>query len=251
MKKRTWILGERTPLRFVGAGLLAFSFLTAGRVALADGVLQVLDNVADDLRALTETVAPSAMLHIIVGSDTPLSESEQIRIEMLVASMGGSVSKSSFDSFNGYAASIPADRIADLAHDPASKHMVPDRRVMPTMDVALPTIGGTGSGSEPAAGLNLLGILNRVTAAVSPLTGNGVTVAVIDSGIGVNPDLKSTGQNRLPRPTKWWPASAARRPGLSPQKTTSRSSARISDKPLMARRRSLIPFCDIAAHTLI
>ena len=119
--------------------------------------MSAMENVADDLEAISATVAPNSMVPVIVGSNGPLTPQDLIRIEMLVTSLGGTVTKSSFDSINGYAAMIPADKIADLAHDAASMHMAPDRRVMPTMDVALPTIGGANAGpATPALGINLL-----------------------------------------------------------------------------------------------
>jgi serine protease AprX len=126
----------------------------------------------------------------IVGAN-PSSPAEQVRIQAphLARRL---VTESSFASYNGYAASIPANKVADLAHDTASKHMVPDRRVMPAMDVALPTNGGSSPGASPAVGLNLLRRVDVLVDAITSPTGDGVTVAVIDSGIGVNPDLKTT-----------------------------------------------------------
>ena len=80
MKNRTWTLGERTLLRFLGAGLLALSFLGSRPAAATESALAALGNCSDDLKALTETVAPNAIVHLIVGSEAPLSPQEQLRI---------------------------------------------------------------------------------------------------------------------------------------------------------------------------
>src|SRR5580765_4361182 len=99
----------------------------------------------------------------------------------------------SFKSVKGYACKIPANRIVDLALDSASRHLVPDRKVRPTLDVALPTVGGSTTSASPINVYNLLGRLNLgdVPQPTEP-TGAGVMVAVIDSGIAVNNDLKTS-----------------------------------------------------------
>ena len=68
--------------------------------------------------------------------------------------------------------------------------MVPDRHVKPSLDVALPTINGSGAAAP--SGFNLLDRVELSAAPPVPLTGAGVTVAVIDSGIAVSDDLKTS-----------------------------------------------------------
>ena len=121
MKTRTWILGERM--------LLALTLLTAGCAVKAELISDVANNLSEDLKAITQIVEPGAMIDVIVGSSGPMTAQEQLRIELLVTSLGGTVKDSSFNSFRGYACSIPAYRISDLAQDPASDHLVPDRKV--------------------------------------------------------------------------------------------------------------------------
>src|SRR6185436_5687401 len=106
---------------------------------------------------------------------------------------GGSYEED-FDAYSGYVADCPADKIADLARDAKSSHVAPDRTVRASMDVALPTINGT-SASPTGAQFNVLGVvqipIGDETGGGGGYTGAGVTVAVIDSGIGTHADLKN------------------------------------------------------------
>src|SRR5262245_10426935 len=189
MTKRTWILGMRTARSRAFAALVALSLATWHQRASALVVISAdVENVSDDLREIAEGVAPEAMVDVLVGSSNTMTAAEQARIELLVTSMGGVVKRSSFASFNGYAASVPANKIAQLAGDTASDHVAPDRHVRPSMDVALPTIG---AGQQPQAGGVSPFLTQIISNPIAPLTGKGVTVAVIDSGIASNPDLKT------------------------------------------------------------
>jgi hypothetical protein len=197
MTKRTWILGTWASRRSIAGVLLALSVVVGGSAFAFDPVSIDVENVSDDLKAIVSEIAPTTMVDILVGNGTPLTPAEQQRITALVTSLGGTVKATSFASFSGYAASVPANRLAELAEDGASLHIVPDRHVKPSMDVALPTIGETTDGSTSSGGAlgNLVGrVLDGLAGTPAPApvpTGKGVTVAVIDSGIAVNADLKT------------------------------------------------------------
>ena len=71
----------------------------------------------------------------------------------------------------GAAYSVPADQLADLANDPEVSYISPDREVRGLLDKAAPTIGGD-------------------FAHANGWDGQGIGVAVIDSGISEVQDLK-------------------------------------------------------------
>jgi serine protease AprX len=182
MKTRTWTLGE-----------IALTLLLVGSAARAEMISDVATNLSGDLQAVTQMLQPGAMVDVIVGSNGPLTAQEQLRIQLFVLSLGGTVKAASFSSFSGYACSVPASKVNNLGLDRASHHLVLDRTIRPTLDVALPTIGaepiGVGPSDPVATMLNHLNV--GIGQPVSP-TGAGVTVAVIDSGIAANADLRTS-----------------------------------------------------------
>ncbi|HZN54988.1 MAG TPA: hypothetical protein VFB67_06660, partial [Candidatus Polarisedimenticolaceae bacterium] len=194
MTKRTWILGGDGTTRGWSALLsvaLAGMLVAAPALAAGGAIAETLENVADDLLEITGSTTPNTMVDVIVGSEGPLSAQDQLRIQAMIASLGGTVTKSSFTSFNGYCARVPAGKVPDLAHDADSKHVAPNRHVRPTMDVALPTIGGSNPPAGSPSLLDLLAPVMAATANAPTYTGKNVTVAVIDSGIGSHADLKT------------------------------------------------------------
>jgi hypothetical protein len=111
--------------------------------------------ISSDLAELTATLLPDTPVRVIVGSNGPMSVVDRLRLQTLITSWGGTF-REQFDSYDGYVADCPADRIDDLARDVKTFHMAPDRTVRASMNVALPTIQGT---SEAPAGqtFNVLG----------------------------------------------------------------------------------------------
>jgi serine protease AprX len=87
-----------------------------------------------------------------------------------LASKGGK-EKLPLDAIRATAASVPASKLKELADDPDIVFITRDRVVKPSLDYAVPTVGGTFARSLGA-------------------DGRGIGVAVIDSGIQETEDLR-------------------------------------------------------------
>jgi serine protease AprX len=103
----------------------------------------------------------------------------QARHHQAIERRGGRL-KRSLELLNGAAYSVTASGLQSLADDPDVDYVAPDRPVQGTLDYA-----------EPA--------INASIALKYGFNGNGVTVAVIDSGImDTHPDLQdATGKSRV------------------------------------------------------
>src|ERR1035437_5997635 len=94
-----------------------------------------------------------------------------------VFSRGGTL-KRELGQFHGAAYRVPASALADLAADPDVAYISPDRPVQ-----------STGTGSPTAVLDHHTESVNAPAAWAQGLDGTGIGVAVIDSGIGMSPDL--------------------------------------------------------------
>ncbi len=87
--------------------------------------------------------------------------------------------KESFHNIDAFAAEFPACTIDDLANDWRVKKITPDYKMIPALDIAQPSLLEETIDYEKGG----------ATIFDEGLTGKGVTIAVIDSGIYSHPDL--------------------------------------------------------------
>src|SRR5262245_54021161 len=140
MKTRTWILGAKA----VRAWALGLATILATAPAVGAGgyvppgsdTSSLPANISSDLAELTATLLPDTPVRVIVGSNGPMSVADRLRLQTLITSWGGTYDDD-FDSYDGYVADCPADRVDDLARDAKTFHVAPDRTVRASMDVAL------------------------------------------------------------------------------------------------------------------
>ncbi|MFH0915433.1 MAG: S8 family peptidase [bacterium] len=114
------------------------------------------------------------------------------RAEALVRSLGGAVTKD-LSLINAFAAEIPAGVLPQLAAGPSVARVTPDGRVESSgknLNAGVgKRVGQPQAPAPPNHYLETLGISR-----LSGLTGNGIGVAVIDSGITDHPDFGSLKQ---------------------------------------------------------
>lgn len=115
-------------------------------------------------RALAQQ-APEDRVPVIVTTDG-------VPDEAAARGLGASIRRR-FQSLDGYAASVPAGALRALARSRGVRHISFDLEVRAFNDLNYATVGGDVAGLDHG------------------LTGNGVTVAVVDSGVASHPDLGS------------------------------------------------------------
>src|SRR6185295_647905 len=81
--------------------------------------------------------------------------------------------KATLESISGYSASVPASQIEALSDDPEVVHISYDSPVKASLDIAYKAVKAD------------LAFINS-----SGLTGKGVGIAVIDTGVATHPDLQ-------------------------------------------------------------
>ena len=100
-----------------------------------------------------------------------------------ISAKGGS-KRQSFDELNALTADVPANAVASLAAREDVEYVSPDRQVRASMDVTRESVGA----SQVQAG----------SPGVKGLTGKGVGIAVIDSGISArHPDFQKNNKSRV------------------------------------------------------
>ncbi len=119
--------------------------------------------VADEIRA----AAPDDLLPVIIQTVAPPSEAHFTRLH----GRGGMV-KTQYSSIKGYTAQVPASQIADLADDPEVERVSEDAPVAAHLDVAWKVVNGQMAALD-----------------FSDLSGRGVGIAVVDTGVAGHPDL--------------------------------------------------------------
>jgi serine protease AprX len=162
LKTTTW--GKRL-------ALLALITLLAAGWSLADGKKH---KVSSDLDALKGGKNGATVDVIIQFNQTPTAAHHQ-----KVQNKGG-VLKTKLDFIKGAHYNVPVDALDGLANDPDVAYISPDRAVSGSLDYVTSAVGA------PYA-WNVYG-----------LTGTGIGVAIIDSGIHNNNDFNpGPGQNRI------------------------------------------------------
>ncbi len=115
-------------------------------------------------RALAQ-LGPEDRVPVIVTTEGASDDSAALGV-------GASIRRR-FQSLDGYAASVPAGALRALAQSRGVRHISFDLEVRAFNDLNYATVGGDVAGIDHG------------------LTGNGVTVAVVDSGVASHPDLGS------------------------------------------------------------
>jgi serine protease AprX len=115
-------------------------------------------------------------VNVIVQFKTPPSSQDIQAVNQL----GGNARKADLGFIKGAAFSVPATALNGLSDNPNVLYISPDREIHPTLDYANATIGAQ-------------------TAFLAGLTGTGVGVAIIDSGILPVNDLLSNGSSSASR----------------------------------------------------
>jgi subtilisin family serine protease len=110
---------------------------------------------------------PGAMLDVVVSYRNPPTVEQESRLGLLYP-----LEMKTLRAADGYALKITAADALALALDPDVAWITTDSMIRPALDVGLETVG-----------------FSSIPDAVKGLTGAGVTVAVLDSGIGPHPDL--------------------------------------------------------------
>jgi serine protease AprX len=150
----------------VGAGLLTVGLVAVPAAAASTGSTQV--------SAVVVMARPGA----------------EPAAELAVRSLGGRVT-TPLAIINGFAAQVPAERVAALASSSAVLSVSPDQKLYPMSLV--PSLG-----YDPVADLGSMSQVSRFTGAQSAwaagLTGAGVDVALIDTGITPVPGLDAPGK---------------------------------------------------------
>src|SRR5260370_14380776 len=151
--------------------LLALITLLAAGLSLADGNKHKLSKDLDALKGDNDGATVDV---IIQFNQTPTDAHHQ-----KVQSKGG-VLKTNLDFIKGAHYSVPVESLDALADDPDVAYISPDRDVSGSLDYVTSAVGA------PIA-WNIYG-----------LSGTGVRVAIIDSGIHKSSDFKdATGKNRV------------------------------------------------------
>src|SRR3954453_11498885 len=117
-----------------------------------------------------DTSNPAALVDVIVQFTSTPTENHHNKVR----SRGGQIKTDLSEIIRGSHYTIPAARLADLSDDPDVAYISPDRKVQGSLDFATPTIGA-----------NIARSYNW--------TGAGIGIAVIDSGITSQTDLKNAG----------------------------------------------------------
>jgi serine protease AprX len=141
-------------------------------VAAAAGVATLLGPVV----AATATVRPAHTAHVIVqGRSTTQATTAAVR------RAGGSVT-ATLDLVNGVAADLPATHEAALRHDPAVRAVTDDETIR-----FASTVDSTGTGTNVATVKSVY--RQEIGATALNATGQGVRVALVDTGVSDVPDL--------------------------------------------------------------
>jgi serine protease AprX len=141
------------------------ALMTSLMVAMALPVM-ALEKLDAPLSRLASDAGAQGSLHVIIQtSQAPVAE------DMAEVAQLGGRSGAPFVSINGFPASLPPTALADLASRPWVVSISADLRMTPALDRASSAVDVTG----PRDGLRL--------------TGAGVRIAVVDSGIAEHPDL--------------------------------------------------------------
>jgi len=153
------------------SSLLLGAPLLPGAEAWADSShgKRVSDEVAEKVRG----AGRSDLIPVIVQTNSDPSEAHLGRLR----GHGGAL-KTKHQSINGYAAQVPAEGIAALAEDPDVERISYDAPVRALLDVALKAVHG-----------------DLAPAGLGGLTGSGIGIALIDTGVQEHADLQRT---RLP-----------------------------------------------------
>jgi serine protease AprX len=154
---------RRLPLVALAALLC---LVASASLPLDAGPVSSHHKISPDLRSLRHTGAPQDVARVIVQMEGPSVGHGRSKVRDL----GGEPGKS-LHVIDGFVATLSHDGIADLAADSRVRRISPDRKVRPFMEVAGPASGAPQF--DPPRGL----------------TGAGITVAVIDSGIYAHEDL--------------------------------------------------------------
>jgi serine protease AprX len=150
--------------------LLTLITLLAAGLSFADGK----HKLSKDLDALKGGHAGDTVDVIIQFNQTPTAAHHQ-----KVQNKGG-VLKTKLDFIKGAHYTVPVDALDDLANDPDVVYISPDREVRGSLDYTTSAVGAPTAWN------------------VYRLTGTGIGVAIIDSGIHNNNDFNSgPGQNRI------------------------------------------------------
>ncbi|HMC81757.1 MAG TPA: S8 family serine peptidase, partial [Candidatus Polarisedimenticolia bacterium] len=149
-----------------GVGMSTAPPASAARVDMASLVSDPLCSpmVLDALAASN----PADLIPVIVTTAKPAGTSD----ESLARAKGATVNRR-YVNLNGYAASVPASQLIELSRLPNITRVTYDDRIQVLNDINYSTVG---------ADLVQQGY---------GVTGNGVTVAVLDSGIAPHPDIGS------------------------------------------------------------
>src|SRR5262249_43252242 len=118
-----------------------------------------------DPSKLASDLPSSGPVRVIVQYAQPPSQWQQSSLLGL-----GGLLNSVLGIVNSLVATLPAESLATLSNDPNVVYISPDRPVHMTLDYTNPTV-------------------NAGTAYASGWTGNGVGIAVIDSGVSLHTDL--------------------------------------------------------------
>src|SRR4030095_7118068 len=165
---------RKTRHGFSSQSLLLAGLIMAPQAVHAASLGSSSDRMSQDLRVAVRALKSRDVVRVSVQTD-PEATSAQL---VMLPQLGGRVLGEPFALVRGYAAEIPAGPLTELASRPAVRRLSPDREVFSTMDVALP-VASTAEATPFTPPL--------------PFTGAGVTVALVDSGITSNADLKDSG----------------------------------------------------------
>ncbi len=141
----------------------------------------------EKLSADLDTRDPAALVDVIVQFNSTPTESHHKKVR----NKGGQLKTDLSDVIRGSHYAIPAAKLAELSDDPDVTYISPDRQVRGSLDFA-----------TPAVGANIARSYNW--------TGAGIGIAVIDSGITVQTDLKdSSNKSRIVYSQSFLPSSPA------------------------------------------
>lgn len=133
------------------------------------------DTISRDLVAKISSSEPGAFIPVIVQYQEAPEDQDTIYLEQL----SGRILKE-LNIIDAFAIEIPADRIYDLAQSTRVKNLSPDRTLSACLNTASSAVGS----------VDVLSYYN--------LTGYGVTVAILDSGIISSDDLTTpSGRTRI------------------------------------------------------
>ncbi len=164
--KRTYepVLTGRKLLLMVGLLALLLLALPASTVVNAQGDAKA--KLAGDVMDALRGAAADDLVPVIVQTVDEPSDAHFARLH----GRGGLV-KARHTSIHGYSAKLPASQLETFADDPEIEHISIDEPVQAHMDVAYPAVKADLAYQE-------FGV-----------TGSGIGVAVIDTGVAAHPDL--------------------------------------------------------------